>query len=183
MRVFIAIDVGSRDVAERLTQVQKTIVSTGADVKLVEPHNMHFTVRFLGEVSEDVVSKVEAKMLALSFKAFDVKYRGLGVFPNPRRISVIWVGVESESAVRLREVAGGVNGALRGLVSDDNRFEPHVTIARVKSGRGKDMLVGEVQKYSDTYFGEETAVSLKLKKSDLTPMGPVYADLAVFKFG
>ncbi|MBI2183775.1 MAG: RNA 2',3'-cyclic phosphodiesterase [Thaumarchaeota archaeon] len=184
MRVFVAIDVGADDIVDRLRQVQENIIRTGADVKLVEPHNMHFTVKFLGEVSEAVVHQVENGLSTLSFKAFNVKYRGLGVFPSPKRISVIWAGVEPDSAVKLNEVAEGVNGALREFSGNDrDSFQPHVTIARVKSGRERERLLEEVQGYSDTFFGEETVSSLKLKKSDLTPKGPIYADLVVLKFG
>lgn len=183
MRVFVAIDVEGGEIVEKLRSAQEWIHSTGADLKLVEPENLHFTIKFLGEVPDAVVTAVEGKLSSLSFKSFGIKYRGLGVFPNPNRISVVWVGTDMDGGGRMKEVADSVDSVLGPIApGDKGRFTPHATIARVKSGKAKDRLLDEIKKREDTFFGEEIVKSLKLKKSVLTPSGPVYTDLAVFRF-
>jgi len=54
MRVFVAIEVSNKDV---LNSIQKIQTELNIKAKPVELHNMHFTVQFLGEVSEDVQEK------------------------------------------------------------------------------------------------------------------------------
>ena len=181
MRIFVAIDVGDEKIIERLRGAQEILRISGADLKLVEPQNLHFTMKFLGEVPEVLVRDVESRLASVSRGSFSVGYRGLGVFPSPSRISVVWVGAQRDSAERLDRLASEVDQALQGISTrDSGKFQPHVTIARVRSGREKENLVREVTKHVDTFFGEEKVGPLKLKRSELTPGGPIYTDLAVF---
>jgi 2'-5' RNA ligase len=112
-----------------------------------------------------------------------VIYEGIGVFPSPQRISVIWVGVDKSCADDLFNTADKVEERLRGITSIDERgFQPHITISRVKSGRNKDGLLALIKEHESQDFGEEIITSMKLKKSDLTPKGPIYSDVYTFPF-
>jgi len=61
----------------------------------------------------------------------------------------------------------------------DKKFKPHVTIFRVKN-KIEDMS-DKLEKFSAYYFGKQTVSEIKLKKSELTPNGPIYTDLLVVK--
>ena len=63
--------------------------------------------------------------------------------------------------------------------SPDKKFKPHVTIFRVKN-KIED-LSSKLDKFSSCYFGKQTVSEIKLKKSELTPNGPIYTDLLVVK--
>jgi len=63
--------------------------------------------------------------------------------------------------------------------SPDKKFKPHVTIFRVKN-KIED-LSSKLEKFSSCYFGKQTVSEIKLKKSELTPNGPIYTDLLVVK--
>ena len=183
MRVFVAIDVHENEIIDRLRQAQESLRRTGADLKLVEPQNLHFTMKFLGEIPDDAVKTVESRLSSIPQQTFAVGYHGLGVFPSMSRVSVVWVGAHRESAEKLNRLASEVERALRGIsAADSGRFQPHVTIARVRSGRLKAKLLEEVSGKADALFGEEMVGPLKLKKSELTSLGPIYTDLAVFRF-
>ena len=80
MRAFVAIEVSDQGVLNSISQVQAEL---NIKAKPVEIHNMHFTVQFLGEVSEEVVRKISSKLSSLEFTPFSVSFMGVGVFPKP----------------------------------------------------------------------------------------------------
>ena len=63
--------------------------------------------------------------------------------------------------------------------SPDKKFKPHVTIFRIKNKIGD--ITNELEKLSNHYFGKQMISEVKLKKSELTPNGPIYTDLLVVK--
>lgn len=176
-------DVKGEGSIKKIKEAQSRIAQSGADLKLVQPQNLHFTVKFFGEISEVEAKRVIDALREVKFKPIRVAYRGMGVFPSPRRISVIWVGVEKGCQSDLFAVADAVEERLRGITRpSDKAFQPHVTISRVKSGRNRDRLMTMVREYENFTFGEDVISSLQLKKSQLTPTGPIYEDVYSFPF-
>ncbi len=183
MRAFLALDVKDNRTIKLIEDVQKKLTQTGADLKLVETNNLHFTLKFFGEINDALAMKIKSSLENLKFKPLHVIYKGMGVFPSPQRISVIWVGVDKSCIDDLLKVANGVEERLKGITSIDERgFQPHLTISRVKSGRNKDKLLALIKEHENQDFGEEMITSMKLKKSDLTPKGPIYSDVYTFPF-
>ncbi len=82
MRAFIAFDLANDSVVNRIAAAQKMIIQTNADVKLVEPKNIHVTVRFLGEIAPDMADKVYEAMKNIKYTPFNIQLTGMGVFPN-----------------------------------------------------------------------------------------------------
>ena len=89
MRVFVAIEVSNKDV---LNSIQKIQTELNIKAKPVELHNMHFTIQFLGEVSEDVARKISDALNSIEFSAFSISFTSIGVFPKPNFPRVIWIG-------------------------------------------------------------------------------------------
>jgi 2'-5' RNA ligase len=178
VRSFIAFDIDNDLVLRRLSEVQGTLVNTGAHLKLVEPRNIHMTMRFLGNISLGMIDLIHEEMKKVSFTPFDVEIRGLGAFPSLRYPRVVWAGIR-RGVNELRNVFDQLEPLLRGLgfKPDPKGFSPHLTIARVRSGRRKAELIRCVQDLADCEFGVIKAECLRLKKSVLTPRGPVYSTL------
>ncbi|MHB8567388.1 MAG: RNA 2',3'-cyclic phosphodiesterase [Nitrososphaerales archaeon] len=186
MRCFLSYDIEDAPFVERITAFQKELHKSGADLKLVEPEILHFTIRFLGEIDEEdkhrIIDALKGKVDGFEQT---ILFRGVGTFPDERRISVVWVGIDGDSAKKLEEHAKSVNKLLEGvstLPKDSfEGFSPHVTIARVRSGKNKEKLVSAIQAHRDDDFGSTTIKNLRLKLSVLTPYGPEYSDLHVFE--
>jgi RNA 2',3'-cyclic 3'-phosphodiesterase len=70
-----------------------------------------------------------------------------------------------------------------GFQVEDRLFRPHLTLGRMNSGRGKDELIGRIQKYKEEKFGDVEVKRLVLFKSDLRPTGPIYTPLRQIKLG
>jgi RNA 2',3'-cyclic 3'-phosphodiesterase len=158
--------------------VGEELKRTRADLKVVGRDNLHFTVKFLGEVPDDTVKEVDRRLGPLALSSFDAQLRGVGAFPDLRRPRVVWAGLSSESEAAMNEAAGAFIGALEGVGKpEDHEFHPHVTIARVKSPLNGGALVSFLQLNGARDLGETRITSLKLKSSILSPSGPAYTDV------
>lgn len=177
-RVFIAIDVNP-DVRERLSLVQRRLVSTGAHLRLVDPPNIHVTMKFLGDIPERVLEEVRSAVqkTATTAAPYDIVVHGLGAFPSMRHIRVIWAGIRKgreETLAIQRELDRNL---AKLNFKPEKDFIPHLTIARVKSGVAKDKLAAILLEMSDADFGRSRVDAIELKKSKLTPNGPIYSTL------
>ncbi len=184
MRAFIAMDVDNPEVLTEIQRFQEQIKQTEGDVKIVAPQNVHFTLMFLGEISDEEVSLLKEKLSAIKHSAFEAELKGSGVFPNPSRINVVWVGVDISAENNLRNIADGIVKSISGSKFEpDKPFEPHLTVARIKSRRAREKILEVVTNNSSTDFGRQQFNEFRLKKSELAPAGPIYTDLYCFKLG
>jgi 2'-5' RNA ligase len=181
IRSFIAFDLDNDAVREKIANVQNLLVKTSADLKLVEAKNIHITLRFLGNISPNTVERIYEEMQKVQFVPFDAKLYGLGAFPNPRYPRVVWVGI-TQGAEQLRGIFSQLEPRLQrlGFTPDPKGFSPHLTISRVKSGRNKAELATFLSANASYEFGIINAKCLRLKRSDLTPKGPIYSTLKEF---
>jgi 2'-5' RNA ligase len=181
IRSFIAFDIDSESVLKRMAEVQTMLTKTGADLRLVEPKNIHMTLRFLGNITPSTVEKIFEEMKKVQFTPFDVRLHGVGAFPNPRYPRVVWAGI-TQGADQLRSIFEQLEPKLLGLgfAPDPKGFSPHLTIARVRSGRNRVELAKCLSENENCEFGVIDAKCLKLKRSDLTPRGPIYSTLKEF---
>lgn len=178
IRSFIAFDIENESVLQRFSETQSTLIDTGADLKLVKPQNIHVTMRFLGNISPSMVTSIHEEMKKTLFSPFAVEIKGLGAFPKPRYARVIWAGIR-DGADKLENIFNQLEPRLQmlGFRPDSKGFSPHLTLARVKTGRNKAELLQCIQDLANYEFGVIKAECLRLKKSVLTPKGPIYSTL------
>ncbi len=169
---------------DSLVAFQGEVKATGADVKLVERENLHFTVKFLGDVTDVQAADVMSRLQCLRLKGADVDVEGAGAFPSPTRPRVVWAGVAPEHEALVSPIAKAVISSLEGIGDRDDRpFRAHITLGRVRSGRNSGELARLLLKNHERSFGPVRLSELKLKSSVLTPSGPIYRDLGVYPLG
>ena len=178
IRSFIAFDIKNDNVLNRLAVAQKMLIQTNADLKLVEPKNIHITLRFLGGINTEMIGKIYSVMKNIKFNPFNVQLSGLGVFPTLNYPRVVWAGI-TDGAEQLKSIFEQLEPQIHelGFAPDPKGFSPHLTIARVRSGANKQRLVDLVTKQANYDFGNIRADCLRLKKSQLSPKGPIYSTL------
>ena len=179
IRCFVAVECGGGELTAKFREVRRVLEATRADIKFVEPENIHLTLKFLGEIEQSLVEQVTNVVEGTSFQPFTARIERVGVFPNLRRPRVVWAGI-TDGASQLEEIWSELDDKLGrlGFERESRRFSPHLTIGRVRSGRNRDKLVHEVSSLSDYVFGELHVDRVALKKSVLTPKGPIYTTLA-----
>lgn len=178
MRAFLAFDVNNAEVKKNLVTAQQLLIKTGADIKLVEPENIHVTMRFFGDIPLSMVEKIFEEMKKTRFTPFAVRISGIGVFPNLNYPRVVWAGI-TQGDTQLQNIFTQIDSNLQrlGFTPDSKGFSPHLTIARVRSARNKSQLIDFIQKNGQFNFGKINIQCLKLKRSQLTPKGPIYSTL------
>ena len=177
MRTFVAIEINNQEVIDSIKEIQSNIKIRA---KPVAPKNIHFTIQFLGDISNEMSQKIQDELKQIEFESFDVRVMGVGVFPKPSFPRVIWAGTEGEGSKRLSQLALHVSKRLLTLgFKSDRPFKPHLTIFRVKNKIGN--ISNELKAYELHTFGVEKISEIKFKKSVLTSEGPIYSDLQVVK--
>lgn len=179
MRLFIAVEI-PESVREKLTSFQGKIGNETAMIKWVETENIHLTLKFLGDVDESRVDSIKESLKSVKLEPFECSVKGFGVFPNEDYIKVMWAGIGPE--IPFRKLHEQIDKVLEPFgFEKDSRFHPHVTIGRVRFVKDKKGLIDAINALKDVEIGHEFKIeNFKLKKSTLTPEGPVYEDVAMF---
>ena len=177
MRTFVAIEISNNDIVNSIKKFQTKI---NIDAKPVESRNFHFTLQFLGEVSEEISQKIIQALRKIEFSSFSVNLKGIGAFPKPKFPRVIWIGTDDNGGNMLIQLSKKVEKVLEPLgFFSDKPFKPHITVFRIKKKVGDITKELDSQKMID--FGIQEVTSIKLKKSELTSKGPIYSDLEEIK--
>ncbi|RLF07828.1 MAG: RNA 2',3'-cyclic phosphodiesterase [Thermoprotei archaeon] len=182
IRSFISIDIDKPEIVEKIKRVQGLLKDKNTRIKLVEPENLHLTLRFLGEISANEVEEIISALSKIQDKSFSIYLKNLGAFPSIPRARVVWIGV-SEGADQLKELSHKVNTIIDSLrigYKDSKEFTPHLTIGRIKS-KPSQRLIKTLLENSDVDIGKVEVKDFRLKQSILTPRGPIYKTLHSFK--
>ena len=176
MRTFIAVGISS-EVRERIARIQAEFRKGDPDVKWVKPENVHITLKFLGEVSEDKLPAVieKTRLAVTRISNFRVHLSELGSFPNLKSPRVVWVGV-SEGKEELRNLNKKIeeNLSYLGFAKEKREFSVHLTIGRVRSPRGKEKLVKKIEEMESSDVGEFSVDKVLVMESQLSSRGPTY---------
>lgn len=185
IRSFLAIEL-PRTILNKIEEVQKDLKSSHADVRWVSPEKIHLTLKFFGNVDESRIDPIvkSAEGPTQTTSPFSVTVRGVGAFPHFKNPRVVWMGlVEGKEALISFQKELEKELERIGFEPEERPFQPHLTLGRVKSNRGRDELVGRMEKYREETFGAFQVERLILFRSDLKPSGPIYTALRAVEFG
>lgn len=196
MRLFVAINLPDH-VRNGVSGLVEKLRASGGRVRWARRENVHLTLKYLGEVTpplaEDVISSLAGCLADKS--VVELRFVGMGVFPDARRPCVIWLGVGGNRALStLAEIHRDIDEGLArlGFEPDARPFRPHLTIGRIRRVRGKGVsrsagnegLVGrrlerllESVDVPDEVFRVD---SIELMESVLKPSGAEYATVSSF---
>jgi RNA 2',3'-cyclic 3'-phosphodiesterase len=180
MRLFVAVDI-PESAKERLQALRRG--SGLDDLKWVGHHQMHLTLRFIGEVDEAQVAVVKAALDKVAFEPFALRVSGLGQFPPKRPLRVLWAGIEPSPA--LTSLAADVERQLvaSGLPPEDKPFSAHITLARAKSAPSHAAVETFFQRNARFSLEAFTVDRFVLYSSLLSPQGPTYTAEGVYAAG
>ena len=183
VRAFVAIElpIFLQDAIQTATaSLRKTL---GPDLmRWTPPHNVHLTLKFLGDVSPaniDILKQM-LTMESAQHSAFDMRVEGIGSFPTQKRPRVLWVGLNAPAV--LPSIVHGIEtaSARLGFPAEERGFSPHLTIARVrqnKSTAGLQKISAALDETKVGILGVAHIDAIDLYKSDLQPGGSVYTRL------
>ncbi len=185
LRTFIAINVPPA-VLDTIARIQNRFKSLGLHASWVKPGNIHLTLKFLGDTDPDRIPGIQITLTETlaSLGRFQVSLDSAGVFPNTNNPRVLWLGLKDREGV-LETLQTGIEKALEqiGFPREQRPFSPHVTLARIKSPRGKRELKSELDALNRQGITPHPfdVGEIQLYESQLTPKGSIYTVLANFK--
>jgi len=184
IRAFIAVniaDVQRKEIAEVIDSFRRYDVR----VKWVNAGNLHVTMKFLGETSEDSLTEMYSAIRdsIAGVAPFNLRLANVGCFPNARKPRVIWVGI-NDGFNQLKDISRCVENALEpfGFAPEKRKFAAHVTIGRVKDNRNIETLSSELDRIK--FDSSDSQIrDVVFYQSDLRPQGPIYTALQAFELG
>lgn len=184
MRVFVAVfpplEIRLAVIAEALEKLRPLDSRSGDQVRWTRPENVHLTLKFLGDIREEVLADLctVLEKICLKHSPFSAGLAGLGAFPSARRARILWAGVSAGSD-RLRSLAAEIDDALAplGFEREKRPYAPHLTVGRV---RGRPAGFELPPSTKDLEFQVR---SIELVQSTLTPEGAVYKIVETFALG
>lgn len=187
-RLFIAVMLPP-EVRERLARSLRVLDAHRDALRPVRPEALHFTLRFLGNLSAEMEQRAAGACAAAveGVAPFPLVVGGYGAFPSARRVRVVWLGLR-EGADALNALHRRVQDELlhRGVVADAEAFTPHLTLARVRQDAApaaRAALGTTLAAVSDDEQAHCTADAVSLVHSTLTPRGSRYDIVGTWQLG
>lgn len=179
MRTFIAIEL-PKNIKDALARIQEELKKSGADVKWAAPDNIHLTLKFLGEVEDDKIEKINKIIdsVCAENSIYKISISSLGAFTKIDYLRVIWAGVEKgdpETKKMAKELEEEIEKI--GIPKEERVFSSHITLGRTRSALNREKLDKEIKGLQEVFGKEnlEFSVSkISLFKSTLSPKGPLY---------
>lgn len=178
MRVFIAIPV-EENLKKNILNVQKRLNSPDFDIKFVERENLHFTIKFFGDIPYEKTEEIKniLKNVSENFKSFEINISGIGCFPNKNYIRVIWLGVK-EGYQDFRSLLEYLDSELNKIGFEKEKdYVPHLTLGRVRSVKKPKELSEILAKLENIEIGKMKLKKIIFFESVLQRTGPVYKEL------
>ena len=181
VRNFLAIEL-KEDLVPKILDVQKEFKKTNANIKYVPSKNMHFTLKFFGNIDEEMIEDISLSVekVIMNYSSFDLSIKNCGCFPNKNVIKVLWLGLDEGSPIKSLQKDLDREFKKLGFKKEKN-FISHLTIGRVKSPKNEKEIRKTIEKLENIEIGQMTVSRICLKKSTLTPQGPIYEDIKVFE--
>jgi 2'-5' RNA ligase len=178
MRTFIAIELPT-EIKTILSNMQNELKQAHGDIKWVKPENIHLTLKFLGEIEQDLIKKICSilEATAQKYPSFSLYLSKLGAFPKLQYPRVIWISVTNDQ-IAINIAQDLEKELLRiGLPAESRPFSTHITLGRLRSGLNRKALVEKLELINKDIAlpgPEFNILGLTLFKSTLTPQGPIY---------
>ena len=146
-------------------------------VRWMERNQMHLTLGFFPDVSEEVDLALREKLGVIEFRVFFLPIEGIGAFPPRGRgghVKIIWIGVGKghphlfQLHKRVQDAALAV-----GLEADLRPWHPHITLARCRDAHG-GVLRKFLKSNAELDAGMFRVDAFHLYCSELTPAGPTH---------
>lgn len=178
MRVFIGIKLDER-VHEEIEKFLEPFKKISSPIRWVKPENVHITLKFIGEVSEEKYAKIEKRLGEAEFDTgpFDLKLTGCGKFGRGNTLNIFWIGISPSDP--LTQIFKKIENTLAKIsIEKENRpFKPHITVGRNKKNFNFQSFFQLIEENNDRLISEFNVDHFQVFKSQLRPEGPIYTIL------
>lgn len=177
-RLFVAIDF-----PEAIKSQIKRLCADLTDAKWVAQHQMHLTLRFIGDADDKQLTKIQTGLATVRTTPFMMSLQGVGQFPPKGKPRVIWVGVEAEPI--LSQLQEKVERVIRdcGFEQADHAFSPHITLARFRTPPSVEQVKDYFARHQTFKSAPFRVDGFVLYSSQLAPSGSIYYQEGFYPLG
>jgi RNA 2',3'-cyclic 3'-phosphodiesterase len=127
MRLFVGLPIPP-ELARILAQFARAL--SLADARLIPPAQLHLTLVFLGQIGEDRLPAILRELDQLNVEPVQLRFNHLDLFP---RAGVLFAEIESDAKLLRLHTEVSARMTRCGVALDDRPYQPHVTLARLRS--------------------------------------------------
>lgn len=182
IRSFIAINLNN-NIKKGLIKIEDSLrnIFKYSKINWVKEENLHITLRFLGEIEEEDIEKIENTLYPLfsKYDSLNLNFHNFGIFPGIKHPRVLWIGSDYEPS--FQKLYKEFNMVIEKLgFPEDKPFLPHITLGRIKYMHKRDLngLKEFINTFSISY--KEKVEKIDLMRSVLTSKGPIYTVIRSF---
>ncbi len=179
IRLFVALNIPQK-IKEEIIQLRNGIIINPLDYKWEAPDKFHLTLKFIGEVDESLVEKIQEEISFINeYKAFNCSLSKFGFFYSGREPKILWLGLNINEEIFDLVVRLNEELVKFGIEKEKEKFKPHLTLMRVRKKLDKNFINSfENCKLPHTEF---LADSISLIKSELLSSGSKYTEIKKYK--
>ena len=184
LRLFLTINIPPH-ARETVVSIQNRFKTLDLNASWVRPENIHLTLKFLGDTPSERVTGIRicVSETVKSYPVFKVALDGAIVFPNLKKPRFLWIDLKDpyNHLIILQEKIDAKMGQL-GFPREKKKFNPHLTLGRIKHPKGNvrgvfENLKREVDSIPPIDADFFQVGFVRLVHSELTPGGSIYTIL------
>jgi 2'-5' RNA ligase len=182
VRTFVAVELPPEVRNRACLLIESLRRSSEANVRWVTPEQLHWTLKFLGDVDLLEIPEICRRLsqAVAPLPPFDVEAHGAGAFPDALRPRTVWVGMRAglEAMIALHATVEDVLADL-GFRQEQRRFRPHITLGRVRNDAegGQEEFAERLKEFADYDGGIASVFDVTVFSSQPGPKGPIYEPL------
>jgi 2'-5' RNA ligase len=176
IRLFVALII-PEEIKKRIVLVRKQVYPAADNLKWEEDSQIHLTLKFIGEVKEDLVEAIKHELNFLeNLTSIDCTVSKFGFFFNEKNEPrILWLGLKMDESVYT--IVDELNQRLFkfSIPVEKRKFKAHLTLMRVKEKVTTDFI----EKFSSAEFPkiDFAANEIVLMQSTLSPQGSTYKEV------
>lgn len=175
-RLFIATPVQADHRFAEIIEMMKKNLSSSGEINWTKLHQIHFTLKFLGETKPQQIDPIIASIqtLAQNHHSFEFYATSIGIFGSSYQPKIIFAKLDPKE--EFQKIFDDLKLMLEkiGIQYDRQNFVPHITLGRIKKMTDRNRLHQFVSDYSKTHFTKQHADRIILYESLLLPTGAEY---------
>lgn len=178
MRIFIGIRLDNSSI-QFIDQALKPLKRISTPIKWVQPENLHLTLKFIGEVTEDQLFQIVSVLQKTDYgiSPFTLKISGIGKFSRGKTLTVLWAGAETNGELEKLYHSIENNMARISINRETRPFKSHITLGRNRKDFNFSGFYDQMEDSGNSLDFETMVNGFQIFRSDLSQSGPRYTVL------
>lgn len=170
-RLFIALDI-PENVLDDLIDLRDQIYGTPNDLRWESKEKMHITIKFLGDVGENISELIIRRLEQIDFEKISANFDKFAFFKKNNVLKILFANLQENKVISEFQNIIESESELIGFTKEKRNFRPHLTMLRLKGKEDLNRL--KIFNNYQIKNSEFLISSFSLIKSELFSSGSEY---------